>query len=78
MKVGPSPAPLPRPLSPPSCPGHRQHLPALLCWVVVDHVDDAAGGVEGSAGRQGDGQVAGMSPEPRAGQRGHLHLLGQL
>lgn len=50
VKVGPSPAPLPQPLPPPSGLGHRQHLPALLRWVIVDHVDDAARGVEGSAG----------------------------
>lgn len=58
--------------------GRGQHLPALFRWVVVDHVDDAAGGVERGAGRQGDGQVTGVGPEPRAGQGGHLQLLGQL
>lgn len=32
----------------------------------MHHVDDAAGGVQGGAGTQGDGQVTGMGPEPVA------------
>lgn len=44
----------------------------------MHHVDDAAGGVQGGAGTQGDGQVTGMCPEPVARHRVLLWLLGKL
>lgn len=46
-----APSPMSLATATPQLPqGRRQHLPALLCWVVVDHVDDAAGWVERGAG----------------------------
>lgn len=44
----------------------------------MHHVDDAARGVQGGAGAQGDGQVTGMCPEPVARHRVLLRLLGKL
>lgn len=42
--------------------------------MVVHHVDDPAGRVEGGGGRQGDAEVTGVEPQAAAGGRRRLGL----
>lgn len=58
--------------------GHCAHSPALLCRMVVHHVDDAARWVERRAGRQGNGQITGVGPEAVARYRVLFSLFWKL